>query len=227
MDADQQLADVSIHAPTRGATVYSISDLTAEEVSIHAPTRGATDNGQIREDVLRGFDPRPHARGDRSNCRYHASCFVSIHAPTRGATAQLGEARLLEHVSIHAPTRGATPKATRKHRAFQSFDPRPHARGDQYEVEGSATVEVSIHAPTRGATTTWAVSPGLTWFRSTPPREGRPVMVSMNVPEETFRSTPPREGRQSFPCTVNGSNRFDPRPHARGDFLLGRIGAGI
>ena len=33
---------VSIHAPTRGATVVTISIDQETEVSIHAPTRGAT-----------------------------------------------------------------------------------------------------------------------------------------------------------------------------------------
>ena len=33
---------VSIHAPTRGATVITSEIVTGAEVSIHAPTRGAT-----------------------------------------------------------------------------------------------------------------------------------------------------------------------------------------
>ena len=34
--------DISIHAPTRGATVYPMYILIVVEISIHAPTRGAT-----------------------------------------------------------------------------------------------------------------------------------------------------------------------------------------
>jgi len=34
--------DVSIHAPTRGATVLLMEPFTGYYVSIHAPTRGAT-----------------------------------------------------------------------------------------------------------------------------------------------------------------------------------------
>ena len=33
---------ISIHAPTRGATVTSITTWKAQDISIHAPTRGAT-----------------------------------------------------------------------------------------------------------------------------------------------------------------------------------------
>ena len=55
---------VSIHAPTRGATLPDIIVITRGVVSIHAPTRGAT---IIGPQFGSGFD-------------------VSIHAPTRGAT---------------------------------------------------------------------------------------------------------------------------------------------
>ena len=36
------VVNVSIHAPTRGATLSLLTRIPAEEVSIHAPTRGAT-----------------------------------------------------------------------------------------------------------------------------------------------------------------------------------------
>ena len=40
--ADANGYNISIHAPTRGATIASISAPTALDISIHAPTRGAT-----------------------------------------------------------------------------------------------------------------------------------------------------------------------------------------
>ena len=56
--------NVSIHAPTRGATyLQTLLDLMIK-VSIHAPTRGAT----------------------YAFKRYIELAIVSIHAPTRGAT---------------------------------------------------------------------------------------------------------------------------------------------
>ena len=60
----QQEVDVSIHAPTRGATECTAKFIDKQVVSIHAPTRGATQQHEIFP-VLGG---------------------VSIHAPTRGAT---------------------------------------------------------------------------------------------------------------------------------------------
>ena len=55
---------ISIHAPTRGATVQVLDDAALIQISIHAPTRGAT------------WLPM------QANPEYE----ISIHAPTRGAT---------------------------------------------------------------------------------------------------------------------------------------------
>ena len=55
---------VSIHAPTRGATLMCTKFFNRKVVSIHAPTRGAT----------------------TKVCKGMVNLRVSIHAPTRGAT---------------------------------------------------------------------------------------------------------------------------------------------
>ena len=77
---------VSIHAPTRGATVIRVYTFGCSGVSIHAPTRGATlsDNGPFQEMVC--FNPRTHTGCDHDRMGKHRSLPVSIHAPTRGAT---------------------------------------------------------------------------------------------------------------------------------------------
>ena len=61
---NQPILDVSIHAPTRGATPKDAGGQVFFDVSIHAPTRGATP----------------------STGNVVAYDGVSIHAPTRGAT---------------------------------------------------------------------------------------------------------------------------------------------
>ena len=38
----QHAPKISIHAPTRGATLLIIADVMEDKISIHAPTRGAT-----------------------------------------------------------------------------------------------------------------------------------------------------------------------------------------
>ena len=83
--------------------------LVVDDVSIHAPTRGATLSAPCTRRLLACFNPRTHAGCDfsessgvapsvRFNPRTHAGCDqvpaetervrpVSIHAPTRGATS--------------------------------------------------------------------------------------------------------------------------------------------
>ena len=54
---------VSIHAPTRGATVSSDCTYAVFCVSIHAPTRGATPQDVHPVPDRECFNPRPHAGG--------------------------------------------------------------------------------------------------------------------------------------------------------------------
>ena len=118
-------------------------------ISIHAPTRGATvfKNNMLQNPV--NFNPRSHERSDKlfdsnyfkSKISIHAptrgatfrklciSCsdFISIHAPTRGATILLFLVKLTFGISIHAPTRGATSTGANqiyKQIKFQSTLPR-------------------------------------------------------------------------------------------------------
>ena len=55
------------------------------QISIHAPTRGATDR---RSDRRRAdyFNPRSHKGSDEINSKALENIDISIHAPTRGAT---------------------------------------------------------------------------------------------------------------------------------------------
>ena len=125
------ISQVSIHAPTRGATVAQEDKveipkfqsthprgvrpegvraiLSNGKVSIHAPTRGATILPEFFL-VLNTVFQSTHPRGVRPHT--YISDFrgqeVSIHAPTRGATSLLQSSPTLSAVSIHAPTRGAT-----------------------------------------------------------------------------------------------------------------------
>ena len=65
MKLEGECDDISIHAPTRGATLeQEIAQQMVDEISIHAPTRGATSVSFIAS----------------------LTDFISIHAPTRGAT---------------------------------------------------------------------------------------------------------------------------------------------
>ena len=65
--------------------VERLADIDHREVSIHAPTRGATDRTGCGV-VLCGFNPRAHAGRDGWLASQSDMLCVSIHAPTRGAT---------------------------------------------------------------------------------------------------------------------------------------------
>ena len=119
-------ASVSIHAPTRGATVRSRPKPHCICVSIHAPTRGATQNRIVSTDGIRCFNPRTHEGCDASLVASASRLIVSIHAPTRGATASLLHTSYCLPVSIHAPTRGATSLQVRRLTPYGCFNPRTH-----------------------------------------------------------------------------------------------------
>ena len=100
------------------------------DISIHAPTRGATAPCGTGFQNSRYFNPRSHEGSDAPTSDKAAMKIISIHAPTRGATSLAiskglflifqstlprGERQCAERVestsvriSIHAPTRGAT-----------------------------------------------------------------------------------------------------------------------
>ena len=101
--------DISIHAPTRGATDGNWTHTNANGISIHAPTRGATLADAVgmtpahifqstlpREErrllfptnnLQQDFNPRSHERSDLRLVQLtQRTSQISIHAPTRGAT---------------------------------------------------------------------------------------------------------------------------------------------
>ena len=77
---------LSIHAPTRGATIFICVSVLHKYLSIHAPTRGATAN--IHDYYVLHIFQSTLLQEERQS---HSSIpipfiLLSIHAPTRGAT---------------------------------------------------------------------------------------------------------------------------------------------
>ena len=60
IDIAKSIMDVSIHAPTWGATGYSRAKLTTADVSIHAPTWGATQQWNYHQDQAKFQSTLPH-----------------------------------------------------------------------------------------------------------------------------------------------------------------------
>ena len=77
-------------------------------ISIHAPTRGATVFRKFQMTTQVYFNPRSHKGSDFDGDTRFKQTFISIHAPTRGATFFGIHSPSRWGISIHAPTRGAT-----------------------------------------------------------------------------------------------------------------------
>ena len=125
-----EIAEVSIHAPTKGATIPITVTVTADTVSIHAPTKGATSLMGIILISRSRFNPRSHEGSDYDYQDYINSFAVSIHAPTKGATIYSS------NIPVTALFQSTLP---RRERPYESINP-------------CNSPEVSIHAPTKGAT---------------------------------------------------------------------------
>ena len=153
---------VSIHAPTRGATCSTRVSFSSPSFQSTRP-RGARHQRRMGQHGKRRFQStRPRgARQKKYSPSIRPACFnPRAHAGRDQEQRQL-EQRLL--VSIHAPTRGATP-------------PSAQLLADYF---------VSIHAPTRGATI--VILPARNWtcrFQSTRPRGARlPCVTGLKVQE--------------------------------------------
>ena len=123
-------------------------------VSIHAPTRGATVIPCKKSSISWFQSTHPHGVRLGPEIIKLGPVHVSIHAPTRGATTCRQACRgSLLRVSIHAPTRGATIEKFSGSPEASCFNPRTHTGCDRRVDWNKRCISVSIHAPTRGATT--------------------------------------------------------------------------
>ena len=78
------------------------------DISIHAPTWGATHVINANRTVYYYFNPRTHVGCDAIAANRQRISDISIHAPTWGATDGKYSIVPLHRISIHAPTWGAT-----------------------------------------------------------------------------------------------------------------------
>ena len=126
--------DVSIHAPTKGATCYTHRVRRSYEVSIHAPTKGATlSNSKANETNM--FQST-HPQRVRQHLRYTIiliNGFQSTH-PQRVRQQGLVPPYIHLTVSIHAPTKGATRTWCRVYCYGPCFNPRTHKGCDTESI---------------------------------------------------------------------------------------------
>ena len=115
---------ISIHAPTRGATVHLVVHFYCNFISIHAPTRGATAN----------------------KINYIADLKISIHAPTRGATRSgRGIGQVLDYFNPRSYKRSDC-CSIRLLNLMVYFNPRSYKRSDGKNAQLSLYLSVIIIA---------------------------------------------------------------------------------
>ena len=171
-------SEVSIHAPTRGATYRHLRRQRGDPVSIHAPTRGATLLATVSLlEHRHRFNPRTHTGCDLFThliivliCSFQSTHPHGVRRKTYSAPTPASSWFQSTHphgVRPHIPANTAYAawfQSTHPHgvRLFKSghyffcapsFNPRTHTGCDIAKSMESISSNVSIHAPTRGATT--------------------------------------------------------------------------
>ena len=146
------------YMPPRGGQQRSLADYFGlpTDVSIHAPTRGATTPKMMESVMWLQFQYMPPRGGQQReywSC-YHANTTVSIHAPTRGATSAKKRGTCITLLFQYMPPRGGQHVSSVSVTRIPMFQYMPPRGGQQvHPAEGYPPLVVSIHAPTRGATT--------------------------------------------------------------------------
>ena len=126
----QRLDNISIHAPTWGATFENDATQKTFDISIHAPTWGATYQAYRNMKDKNYFNPRTHVGCDIEifliefiyldfNPRTHVGCDLTVLVPFL---------------------------------CVKDFNPRTHVGCDQNANPSVNPTGISIHAPTWGAT---------------------------------------------------------------------------
>ena len=112
--------------------------LSVADISIHAPVKGATTEWcEVILDLL-DFNPRSREGSDvrpRPVAWLHV---ISIHAPVKGATSHMAGLVAFQAISIHAPVKGATCVAPVQVGNDPDFNPRSREGSDaQYCRSGT------------------------------------------------------------------------------------------
>ena len=129
---------ISIHAPTKGATIALIMDSPSRSISIHAPTKGATLYRMAWCPTSANFNPRSHEGSDNGSSvlSYQLKRFQST-LPRRERPVLIGKFNNIQRISIHAPTKGATRFINASFNISFNFNPRSHEGSDSNFIQKS------------------------------------------------------------------------------------------
>ena len=170
-------------------------NIQAKDVSIHAPTGGATRPTRCRRPQRCRFNSRAHGGRDHLRLAAARRQDVSIHAPTGGATWNITQISVprgfnsrahggrdtdtlvvkprVQQVSIHAPTGGATRTTERGQLGRRGFNSRAHGGRDRRPKPGKRRNSSFNSRAHGGRDTEPCYLIGLIWFQFTRPRGAR------------------------------------------------------
>ena len=143
---------ISIHAPTRGATMTDITELYIRKFQ-STLLQEERQTGEIMRCKPSNFNPRSYKRSD---CCFH-KFFVShkYFNPRSYKRSDLGRRfSVVVYKTYFNPRsykRSDSPISLRQWTDW-NFNPRSYKRSDQSEAKPYEINKISIHAPTRGAT---------------------------------------------------------------------------
>ena len=210
---------ISIHAPARGATIFSIrlpashlfqstlprgerlpsySDSCFAVIFQSTLPRGERRSSSVQSSNFGDFNPRSREGSDEVlNESAASTLLISIHAPARGATGKRGILGIFKWISIHAPARGATKREDVYFPHFVNFNPRSREGSDDKQPLRLVLL-VNFNPRSREGSDDQALSgkfPPFS-FQSTLPRGERRRRFSRNSCCSVFQSTLPRGERR-------------------------------
>ena len=152
-------ADISVHAPTRGATSNSLSFsiFSVFQSTLPREERLLGLNFKEANSIFQSTLPREERRAKRTCLPKEPSDFNPRSHERSDTTCD------------------------RLARGSYDFNPRSHERSDYIPHDKMALSSISIHAPTRGATTKRKLFTMLIVFQSTLPREERQQYCTKNL----------------------------------------------
>ena len=213
------LADISIHAPPRGATRFRISVKGGRKYFNSRPSARGDRTAQSAFWSLSIFQFTPLREGRRTSAdRRRTSMEISIHAPPRGATRHPASLSSQACRFQFTPLREGRPLHIDLLYNRLNFNSRPSARGDYRNYATQEVNLISIHAPPRGATRQRRHLPLALDFNSRPSARGdRGVVGTPDKIVEHFNSRPSARGDGFVGFDVLELIHFNSRPSARGD----------
>ena len=122
---------ISIHAPTRGATTAAFI-VTVRLVNFNPRSHERSDQAvMIRQTYVIYFNPRSHERSDQGiRFQWRDEQGISIHAPTRVATLLYAFCYILRNFNPRSHERSDSFIRIR-FPGLEYFNPRSHERSDQ------------------------------------------------------------------------------------------------